>query len=119
MKAIRMTDSTELIRDLIALRGPSGEERAVTEWLAQRLRGLGYIPEIDPKGNVIVSLRGAPNKPHVLVTAHLDEIALMITKIENDGKIRVANIGGTYTWKWGEGPVEILTQNGPLTAILS
>src|ERR1043166_6489571 len=112
-----MTDSTELIRDLIALRGPSGEERALTDWLAERLRGMGFTPEIDPKGNLIVSLPGAVEKPHIVVTAHLDEIALMITRIETDGKIRVAAVGGTYTWKWGEGPVEILTHRGPITAI--
>jgi putative aminopeptidase FrvX len=114
-----MTDSTELIRDLIALRGPSGEEHAVTDWLAERLRGLGYSPEVDPKGNLIVALQGDPNKPQVLVTAHLYEIALMVTKIETDGKIRVAAVGGTYTWKWGEGAIEILTQNGPREGIVS
>ena len=51
--------------------------------------------------------------------AHLDEIALMITKIEADGKIRVAELGGAYAWKWGEGPVEILTAGDPLPGVLS
>ncbi|HLK61407.1 MAG TPA: M20/M25/M40 family metallo-hydrolase [Chthonomonadaceae bacterium] len=114
-----MSDSTELIRQLVALPGPSGQEGVVSAWLAERVRALGYKPEIDPKGNLIVTLPSSPQRPRILITAHLDEIALMITRIENDGKIRVAAGGGTYTWKWGEGPVDILTRNGPLPAIVS
>ncbi len=114
-----MTDSTELIRWLVGLIGPSGEERAVTAALAGRVRELGYRPEIDAKGNLLVTVPGNADLPHVVVTAHLDEIALIVTSVENDGKVRVAPIGGTYTWKWGEGPVEILARDGPVTAILS
>ncbi len=116
-------DSTELIRQLIALPGPAGQESAVRDWLVERLHGMDYAPETDPKGNLIVRIpgpaAGGAARPHVLVTAHLDEIALMITRIEEDGKIRVAPVGGAYTWKWGEGPVEILTRTGPVTGILS
>ncbi|HLV81315.1 MAG TPA: hypothetical protein VKT32_13600 [Chthonomonadaceae bacterium] len=116
-----MLDSTELIRQLVALPGPPGEENAVREGLAERLRALDYAPAIDSKGNLCVRLGGAagPGRPSVLVTAHLDEIALMITRIEEDGKIRVAPLGGAYTWKWGEGPVSILARLGPLPGILS
>lgn len=114
-----MRDSTELIRELIALPGPPGEEKAVAEWVQAELRQLGYTPELDAKGNVLVQLEGTPGGPNVLVTAHMDEIALMITRIDEDGRIRVAASGGAYTWKWGEGPVEILTRDGVLTAILS
>ena len=114
-----MTNSTELIRWLVGLVGPSGEEKAVREALAERVRSLGYDPETDAKGNLLVSLPGDPSLPNIVVTAHLDEIALIITGIEEDGKIRVAAVGGTYTWKWGEGPVEILAGTSLVTAILS
>ena len=114
-----MTDSTELIRQLIALPGPPGQEDAVRNWLAERLRALNYAPETDAKGNLLVTVSGGASKPHVLVTAHLDEIALMITRIEDDGKVRVAASGGTYTWKWGEGPVSILARGGAVPGILS
>jgi putative aminopeptidase FrvX len=114
-----MTDTTEVIRQLIALPGPPGEEKAVRHWLMERLTGSGYAARADAKGNLVVHLPGNPDRPAVLVTAHMDEIALMITKVEDDGKIRVAASGGVFTWKWGEGPVEILTQAGLLPGILS
>src|SRR5690242_5870216 len=99
-----MTDSTELIRWLVMLAGPSGEERAVREALAERVRKIGLPTETDAKGNLLVSLPGRSDRPHIVVSAHLDEIALLVTGIDEDGKIRVAPVGGTYTWKWGEGP---------------
>jgi putative aminopeptidase FrvX len=44
----------------------------------------------------------------VLVTAHMDEIGLMTTKVEDRGRLRVARLGGVHPWKWGEGPVALL-----------
>ncbi|HZO87827.1 MAG TPA: M20/M25/M40 family metallo-hydrolase [Chthonomonadaceae bacterium] len=115
-----MTNPTELIRQLIQLPGPPGQENAVRNWLAERLRALDFRPTTDPKGNLFVQLAGTgASHPPILVTAHLDEIALMITKIEDDGKVRVEAVGGAYPWKWGEGPVEILARSGPVPGILS
>jgi len=114
-----MTSSLELIRDLIALPAPPGQEQVLCNWLQNRLTQMGYSSEQDSKGNVLVTLDGGGNAPSILVTAHLDEIALMITKIESDGKIRVAELGGVYTWKWGEAPVDILVSGGAIPAVLS
>ena len=35
----------------------------------------------------------------LVVTAHLDEIALMVTGIGHDGKIGVGPLGGVHPWK--------------------
>jgi putative aminopeptidase FrvX len=55
----------------------------------------------------------------VVVTAHLDEIALMVQRIHTDGLIDVIAMGGAYPWKWGEQPVQILTPDGPIDGVLS
>ena len=115
-----MLDSTELIKELVALPGPPGEEQAVHDAVAAHLHTLNYETQTDAKGNLRVTLQGQQSTARpIVVTAHLDEIALMITKIEADGTIRIAELGGAYAWKWGEGAVEILTADGPLTGILS
>ncbi len=114
-----MSDPIELIRELVALPGPSGQEGPVREYLADRLQALGYEPEVDAKGNLLVRVFGNADRPHILVTAHMDEIALIITSIEDDGRVRVAPVGGVYTFKWGEGPVEILAHSGSVTGVLS
>ncbi|MCS6776106.1 MAG: M20/M25/M40 family metallo-hydrolase [Chloroherpetonaceae bacterium] len=116
------TDPIAWIRHLITLPGPPGEEKAVRDWLATQVRSLGYHPEVDAKGNLLVTLpaRGRGEQPHprVLVTAHMDEIAMMVVKREAE-KLRVDAVGGAHTWKWGEGPVVILTNAGPLPGVLS
>lgn len=118
-----MTDPTELIRQLVALRGPPGEERAVRDWLAAYLERIDYHPTVDGKGNLAVRIpaarAGAGRPAPIVITAHMDEIALMVSGIESDGTVRVAASGGAYTWKWGEGAVDILTRGGAIPAILS
>ena len=115
----RLPDSLELVRQLTALPAPPGQEQAARDWLVSYLNTLGYTPRVDAKGSVLVDIAGNQTGPSVLVTAHQDEIALMITRIEDDGKIRVAAYGGVYAWKWGEGLVEIMTRHGFLPGVLS
>lgn len=115
-------DSTEralvLLRDLIALPGPPGQEGAVRDYARKQAEGLGCACAVDAKGNLLAAPGGAiPEHPRVVVTAHLDEIALLVTGIEaRDGSetggtlLNVAALGGAHPWKWGEGPVEILAR---------
>ncbi len=114
-----MPNTLELVRELILPYGPPGEEGPIRAVVAAQMRRLGYAPETDAKGNLSVTVNGDRPGPSVLVTAHLDEIALMITQIEGDGTIRAAAYGGAYPWKWGEGPMTILARPEPVPAILS
>ncbi len=114
-----MLDSTELVKQLIAIPGPPGQENAVRDAAAEIARSIGYTPTTDAKGNLLIQTGTPDGRPAVVVTAHLDEIGLMTTKIEADGAIRVAELGGVYAWKWGEGPVEIMTADGLITGVLS
>ena len=115
-----MTDAISLISALVALPAPPGEEAQIQNYVMAKMEAMGYTPQIDAKGNVYTTL-GDPARdvPHVLITAHSDEIGLMVVKVEDDGKIRVAALGGSYPWKWGEGAVSLLTANGLITGILS
>ena len=60
-----------------------------------------------------------PERPDIVVMAHLDEIALLVVRVEGDGRLAVTSLGGAYPWKWGEGPLQILASDGPLDGILS
>jgi putative aminopeptidase FrvX len=117
-----MTDALDLVRELVALPGPPGQEGMVRKAVAAHAGRLGCARETDARGNLLLSLPGAgriPDHPEVVVMAHLDEIALLVVRVEDDGRLAVTNLGGAYPWKWGEGPVQILASRGPLTGILS
>jgi len=42
-----------------------------------------------------------------------------VTRVEDDGRLAVTNLGGLLPWKWGEGPVQILAPSGPFDGVLS
>jgi putative aminopeptidase FrvX len=72
---------------------------------------------LDEKGNLLVPV-GPDGDPKVVVTAHMDELALMVTAIFRDGSLQVTNMGGVQPSKWGEGPVEVLAASS-LPGVLS
>ncbi len=67
---------------LIAIEGHQdhpGEERAVADYVAERLRGCGATVELQPVGdagrvNVVARLRGARPGPTLMLNAHLDTV---------------------------------------------
>ncbi len=107
-------DPLALLRSLVALPGPPGQEDLVRDFLDARCWEMGYAPETDPKGNLIVKLG---SEPKIVVTAHMDEIALMVTQVLTDGSLSVSPMGGLSPWKLGEGLVTILADE-PLNGAL-
>jgi putative aminopeptidase FrvX len=111
-----------LLASLVALPGPPGQESAVRAFLCQQLTALGCQFETDGKGNLLSSLPGSslPKKPKIVVTAHLDEIALLVSAVLSDGSLLVQPLGGAFPWKWGEGPVTVFGRDElPIPGLLS
>ena len=76
--------------------GPSGAEDAVIQAFVEDLKSMGLEPSVDPLGNVSALLTEAePDYPHVMISAHLDEVGVVVRKIEEDGYLRVHRVGGT------------------------
>ena len=117
-----MTNALELVRELTALPGPPGQEKLVRDAVIAHAERLNCVHETDARGNLLISVPGAsrlPDHPEIVVMAHLDEIALLVVRVEGDGRLVVSNLGGVFPWKWGEGPVQILASSGPLDGVLS
>ena len=82
--------------DILDSHGGPGFEDAV----AGKVRGIfaNYTNDIqtDTLGNVIVVKPGEGGnlRPKVLLSAHMDEIALIVTKVDNGGFLRVWQTGG-------------------------
>ena len=86
----------DFLADLIDIPGVSGYE----EKIAQRVAGefAKYCPEvtIDPFYNVYGLMKGSGDcgRPRIMLAAHMDEIALMVKEIDDNGFLRFTNIGG-------------------------
>lgn len=107
----------DLLREFVALPGPAGQEVQIREAVARHVDALGLTRSTDAKGNLIVQLGDDP-KPNIVVTAHLDEIALIVRRVLPDGRITVGPLGGIHAWKLGEGPVQVLAQAGAIDGVL-
>ena len=112
-------NSLALLRDLVAIPGPPGQEGAVCDYLAAKVAKLGLKSTQDQKGNLLVSLTKTDEPARIVVVAHMDEIAMIVRKIEPDGSLSVTSLGGLFPWKLGEGPVEILAEGEALCGVLS
>lgn len=85
-------DVKKLLADVTALPGVSGHEAQVSAYFAEQFRPLVDEVSVDAMYSVIAHKQG--KGPKVMLCAHLDEIALMVTHIEDDGSLRVGNVGG-------------------------
>ncbi|MBQ2700669.1 MAG: M20/M25/M40 family metallo-hydrolase [Clostridia bacterium] len=101
-------DIKAYLADISALPGPSGQEGPVAQALVERFKPLCDEVYVDAMGSVIAHKKG--NGPKVMLSAHQDEIALMAVKIEEDGCIRMGQVGGVdprilpgaQVWVWGK-----------------
>ena len=87
-------DICDALNQLCAVGGPSGFEGSVGRVAADLLRPLVDEVCTDRLGNVIGVRRcGKPNAKRLVLDAHLDEIGLIVTGLE-EGFLRFTSIGG-------------------------
>jgi putative aminopeptidase FrvX len=109
----------KIFKDLLTP-SPSGREWDVAAVIRQKLDEIGWPHETDPAGNVLVRVAGQhPTAGVLCFAAHMDEIAMVVTRINSDGTLRVSRSGGLMPWKLGEGPVILLGDRENLTGVLS
>jgi len=109
-------DALDLLRSLTVIPAPPGQEGELAAELERLVSEMGLMSEQDAKGNVLVRL--GRSHPKIVVTAHMDEIAMLVRRIHPDGTLSVTSLGGLYPWKLGEGPVDILASSGDIAGVL-
>ncbi len=82
----------ELIKELTEAYGPSGREDSVRDTLKCMVEPYADEIDVDKMGNLIVRKEGPGKK--IMVAAHMDELGLMVTFIDENGFLRFSNIGG-------------------------
>ncbi|MBC7236324.1 MAG: M20/M25/M40 family metallo-hydrolase [Chloroflexi bacterium] len=83
----------ELVQTLVETYGPSGQEGRVRRLIEERIGGVAQV-RTDALGNLIAFKQGSGGGCKVMVAAHMDEIGLIITHVDEKGFLRFARIGG-------------------------
>lgn len=94
-----MGNNSERLRRLVEAAGISGDERGAARVTMKEFRPFADEVELYRNGSVVAvkrataRARGKP-APRLLLDAHLDEIGLVVTKVEDNGYLRIAAVGG-------------------------
>ncbi len=103
------TDIFSLLQELSETPGVSGQEERIRAAVSGHLAPLVDALRVDALGNLIGSKRGAsPAHNRVMLAAHMDEIGLIVTRLERSF-LRFAPVGGV---DMGTLPAQEVTVHG-------
>ncbi|MCD8398043.1 MAG: M42 family metallopeptidase [Lachnospiraceae bacterium] len=87
-----------ILKELTELWGVAGYEKEVRHYLEKLAAPYADEMLTDAIGNLIVLKKGTggPQSKKIMYAAHMDEIGFMVKTIEDDGRLRVCNMG----WNW-------------------
>lgn len=89
-----MADVT-LLKQLCELCGISGRERKVADVIIKEISPYATTLQKDALGNVIAFKKGAKEPAvRLMLSAHMDEVGLIVTHIGENGLIKFAQVGG-------------------------
>jgi len=85
----------ELLKELTGKYGTSGRENKIREYI--KGQALPYADEVetDVLGNLIVHKKGSGKR--IMMAAHMDEIGVIVTFIDDNGFLRFSDVGGLNT----------------------
>lgn len=82
----------DMIYKLTHTFGPSGNERKVAALIGDILKGKVDEIRTDALGNLICIKKGSGKK--IMLAAHMDEIGIIVSYIDNKGFLRFGGVGG-------------------------
>ena len=88
-----MKSAKELFKEFLPIPGVTGMESSVAEKFITEAKNFSDEVYIDSLGNA-VALKKGKGKRKVLAAGHIDEIGLMVTKIEKGGYLKITQVGG-------------------------
>jgi putative aminopeptidase FrvX len=86
----------ELVKKLTEAYSPSGYEHQIRKLIREEIRGYADEIKTNPLGSLIARKRGSGKGSKVMLAAHMDEIGVMVTHIDDKGFCRFAPIGGVF-----------------------
>lgn len=98
-----------LIQKLVETPGPSGYESKIRQVVRQEIETLADDVRVDAMGNLIAR-KGSqkPDGKRIMLAAHMDEIGLIATHIDDNGYVRFTTIGGVRAHSCPGGRVHFL-----------
>jgi endoglucanase len=108
-----------LIQKLVETTSPSGYEGPIRELIRAEIEALADDLHVDALGNLIARKDPAPSKSKgnkkclkIMLSAHIDEIGLIVTHVDDNGFVRFTTLGGVRPLSCFGGRVRFLNGQG-------
>ncbi|MDX9691326.1 MAG: M42 family metallopeptidase [Acholeplasmataceae bacterium] len=90
-----MKKEYEILKKLSTLPGVPGNEKKVSQFIANEIKP--FVDEViyDNLGSIIATRKHAG--PKVMIAGHMDEVGLLVTQITKDGFIKFQTLGGWFS----------------------
>lgn len=116
-----------LLQELLWAYGPCGQEDAVRDVCRRELEAVVDDSWTDEAGNLVGVIRGGDEagtehrgrSPAIRIMAHMDELSMLVKRVESDGSLHVTQLGTMYPGNFGLGPVAILGLHETLIGVLT
>lgn len=110
-----------LLQDLLSAYGPVGQEDAVRDICHREIEALVDEAWVDEAGNLVGLVRGdeAGDGAPIRVMAHLDELSMLVKRVEPDGTLHLTPLGTMYPGNFGLGPVAVLGNHRTIPGVLT
>lgn len=83
-----------LLKKLTEASGVSGNEKEVRSIIINEIKDYVDDIKVDNIGNIIAYKKGIKNPKRLMFTAHMDEVGLIITDIDEEGFLKFTTVGG-------------------------
>lgn len=104
----------EMLKALSEMPGAPGREEKVREYIHEKVKELCDEIRTDAMGNLICRRKPVDesNAPRVMLACHMDEIGFVVRRVDDDGFIRIHNLGGFDNRNLFARRVRIQTRDG-------
>jgi putative aminopeptidase FrvX len=107
----------ETLERLLTAPGPSGQEELASQVWRDAARTFGEVSG-DVLGSSWVRVPGTGQAPLLAVVGHIDEIAVVVTHIGDDGLLAIRQLGGFDPRTVAAQRVELLTREGRIPGVV-
>ena len=84
-----------VLKELCTLRGVSGNEHEVRDFLLEKVRKTADEVRVDRMGNVLaVKKADRADAPTILLDAHMDEVGMIVVGVNDNGLLSYDTVGG-------------------------
>jgi putative aminopeptidase FrvX len=107
----------DLLARLLAAAGPPGQEEAPAAVWREAAEGFADV-STDALGSALARVEGTADAPLLALVGHLDEIALLVSHVTDQGFLRVVASGGWDAQILVGQRVQVLTSDGPIPGVV-